>query len=688
MKKIKTFLSMIALAFVGTTIIGCSNNEYDIERPERPMDSENVITLTTTISLPDAETDTGETKALDIDYGDKKLSKTFTVDETMAVIYKGSSGLTKDISDPLKAEDITNGGKTATFTFQVYYPVTTEDVTYVYPAAMAGATNVDYTRLNSQDGTLASISSGLDLATFTGPWDGDELPAANLTNELAIIAYTLKNADGSSDLTSSITSMTISDGTNSYAVSRAAVEGPIYVAIRPTNDATINYTANDGITNNYKKTVSEKNYEAGSFYQLGLKMAPTSSATGHALSSSVVGEVVGSDGLAYAPADRNNLPAYASVAGMVAYKDGENGLVIALSDESVIKTWPEQVNAAADHTPAVTGHAWRMPSLSEWKQMFAAFGGSETSSTGLNTAITNAGGNTLDKIHYWTSTDKEGYPANAYRIDLSGSNVTYSNAKGKTTDYSYARACFYFGYDRNAFRVSPTTKVTFASGNLRYTGSGSKWEFLSNSWEYNDSKHGKVSGSQYFQWTDVFDDQTGPAAVKGEIATALGSSWRGLSKEEWRYLMGYDHNASPKVQSSRRPVAWHRYAVVTTNSKNYVLLFPDGFKESDWSAAMGTKPPYFDEQGTGSIAYTTDNFTAMQAAGIVILPPTGYWYRDSPTSTTWSRNNGDIGYYWSRTCVNDSHATGFVSNSGWVRTASSLTKERYAFPVRLVKNVE
>ncbi len=688
MKKMMTLLSMIALAFVGTMMIGCSNKEFDIEQPERPVESENVITLTTTISLPDAETDTDETKALDIDYVNKNLSKTFAVGEQMAVLYRSQSGLTRDISDPLTAEDITNGGKTAKFTFQIYYPVKTEDVTYVYPAAMvvgSGSPNyyIDYSRLNTQDGTLASISSGLDLATFTGPWDGDKLPAANLTNELAIIAYTLKDADGSADLTSTITGMTINDGTNNYAVARAAGEGPIYVAIRPTNNATINYTATDGITNNYKKTVSEKTYEAGQFYQLGLKMAPTSSADGYALKDSHVGDVVGSDGLAYAPEDRNNLPAYASVAGMVAYKDGENGLVIALSNESA-QWWSNAVNAASTHTPAVTGHIWRMPKLAEWKQMFAAFGGNEASCAGLNTALANIGGTGLQSgQEFWTSTKTGNTSANYVKIG-EGSTVTYYTA---SMDHNMIpRACIFFGFDRNAFSVSPTTKVTFAPGNLKRNGD--TWQFLNKSWEYN----GNDRNSQYFIWTDVFKNATISTVcdVVDGIANDLGSSWRGLSTEEWRYLMGYDANCNPKVQSSRRAVAWHRYAVVVDYSQQeygsrYLLLFPDGFKESDWTADMGTKPTVFEQKGTQSISYTANNFSAMQSAGIIILPPAGMW--DSGSYQWYQYKQGEIGLYWSSTCAGADGAMSFQVWSAQVKVEWN-NKSNKCYPVRLVKNVE
>jgi len=80
-------------------------------------------------------------------------------------------------------------------------------------------------------------------------------------------------------------------------------------------------------------------------------------AVGHALSVSVVGEVVGTDGLAYAVADKDNLSTGVTAAGMVAYKDGSNGMVIALTDEASTMDWSTAMgeNEAAAHTPAVSG---------------------------------------------------------------------------------------------------------------------------------------------------------------------------------------------------------------------------------------------------------------------------------------------------------------------------------------------
>lgn len=682
MKKMMTLLSVIALAFVGTMMIGCSNKEFDIEQPgqpEQPVGSENVITLTTTINLPDTDT-----KGLDIDYVNKKLSKTFKVGEQVALIYKKTNGTSDKIIYTLTEGDITNGGKTATLTFTVSDPVYTENVTYVYPAIITGGeynASVDYTRLNTQDGALASIASELDLATFTGPWYGENLPSANLTNELAIIAYTLKDEDGTNSLNNIITGMTFSDGTNSYAVSRAADAGPIYVAIRPTSSATINYTATDD-TYYYTKSVTGKTYAAGQFYQIGLRMRQ-SSAVGHGLFFSNVGDLVGTDGLAYPATAKNNLPDGVTAAGMVAYKDGKSGLVIALTDENstMSRNDANGVSGAAAHTPVVAGHAWKLPSRDDWNNIETGNGGTWT---GLNTALASAGGTgVVGNEKYWSSTQTHSTQNDYWYVTTQPGGDMFPWSTTDPNKTYYVRACFYFGYDPLAFSVSPTTQVTFAPGNLKYNGS--KWDFLSISWEY----HGNDRNSQYFIWTDVFNNYnySTVSSIKNEIATSLGStSWRGLSTEEWRYLMGYDANCNPKVQSSRRAVDWHRYAVVTgTNvgSGLYLLLFPDGFKESDWTAAMGTKPTVFEQNGTQSISYTADNFSAMQSAGIIILPPAGMW--DSGGYSWYQYKQGEIGLYWSSTCADETGAMSFQVWSAQVKMEWNR-KSKFSLPVRLVKN--
>ena len=125
---------------------------------------------------------------------------------------------------------------------------------------------------NNQDGTLATLASNFDFCTGSRPWSGENLPSLTLENQLAILAITLKNADGSSDITSGTTKLTVSDGTNTYNVNRSAAAGPIYVAIRPTTSANIDITANDG-SQCYNKSLTSKTYAADNGYSVSWKMA-------------------------------------------------------------------------------------------------------------------------------------------------------------------------------------------------------------------------------------------------------------------------------------------------------------------------------------------------------------------------------------------------------------------------------
>ena len=268
MKTMKYFLSMAALALVGAMTVSCSSDDNIIDQAQQPAtNAGNVEILTTTVSLGGD----GATRALT-----STGVKTFAEGETMAIYYwknKGNDHV-KAVSAPLTAGDITNGGKSATFTFTLDNPYKDMSVVYTYPAAMA---NADFTPnydalYNNQDGTLATLASNFDFCTRSGAWSGDNLPSVTLVNQLAILAINLKNSTGASDITGDITGMTISDGTNTYAVSRSAAAGPIYVAIRPTSDATITVTATDG-TKNYTKTLTSKTYEAGNGYPVSWKMA-------------------------------------------------------------------------------------------------------------------------------------------------------------------------------------------------------------------------------------------------------------------------------------------------------------------------------------------------------------------------------------------------------------------------------
>lgn len=200
-------------------------------------------------------------------------TKTFAEGETMALVYKNTNNETVVVeSEALTTGDIDEGAQSATFTFTLEDPDKTKDVTYIYPAAMANTDgSVNYAALSEQDGTLATLSSTLDVATLTAKWNGDNLPEATLDNQLAILALTLKDDASNDDITSTITTLAINDGTNSYGVNRSPAAGPIYVAIQPTDNADLTITATDGTTN-YTKSLTGKTYEASNGYPVTWRM--------------------------------------------------------------------------------------------------------------------------------------------------------------------------------------------------------------------------------------------------------------------------------------------------------------------------------------------------------------------------------------------------------------------------------
>ena len=178
-------------------------------------------------------------------------------------------------------------------------------------------------------------------------------------------------------------------------------------------------------------------------------MKAAAGVTAYTLAESTVGMIVGTDGNAYAAADKDNLPSGVTAAGMVAYKSGSNGLVIALADEASTMDWSTATGAsgAAAHTPTITGQTWKLPTQDEWKQMLRANGGDENSYTGLNSALATAGGDSSKlQTHadYWSLSE---------HIDDSGSGSDGSDSVYARELYLGSSA-FWFNENKiNGYRV-------------------------------------------------------------------------------------------------------------------------------------------------------------------------------------------------------------------------------------------
>lgn len=259
MKKTLKFLSMATLILAVATLTGCSKEEEQAAEPVV------VKICTTTVSIEGNEA----SKAL-TDEG----VKTFEADEQIAVVYENtSSTLVKEVIT-LTAGDISNAGKNATISLEMTNPKASGTLRIIYPAAMAGTNDVDYTLLYEQNGTLTQISSQFDLGLYEGTLTGEaELPASpELENPLTICEFTLKNEAGSSTL-AGITALYIGDGENFYMVTPAsATNAPLWVAMKPVSSSQwITFHATDG-THKYEKEVTGKTLTAGHMTPLGLKM--------------------------------------------------------------------------------------------------------------------------------------------------------------------------------------------------------------------------------------------------------------------------------------------------------------------------------------------------------------------------------------------------------------------------------
>ena len=260
MKKTMRYLRLSAFVAAGALLASCAKEEEPVANQE--IENEDVVvTLTTSVSLSEnasrAITGTGE--------------KTFAVGDQIAVFYTNTSSATvKATSQALTSDDISNSGKVARFTVSLTNPSNTNlSVRYVYPASMVDDSG-EMTSLASQDGTLEGLKA-FDYAEGSGTRTVEDLPAIDLTNQLAVGVFTLKNNTGSANL-SGITTVKIFSTEGDYTItSTSAITWPIYVAMKPVANKAVSFKASDA-TNNYWKLVSGATLAANNFYPISVTM--------------------------------------------------------------------------------------------------------------------------------------------------------------------------------------------------------------------------------------------------------------------------------------------------------------------------------------------------------------------------------------------------------------------------------
>ena len=415
----KNFLSIAALALMGAMMTGCSSDD-NFDNPQQIENKSNVVTLTTSVALDAGAT----TRALT-----GEGVKTFAVGEQMAIVYSNGSGMVKAVSRALKADDIKDAGTIASFTFDLETPDKSIDVTYIYPASMARADgSINYDALANQDGTLASLASNLDLATYEGEWLGENLPSCTLQNQFAILALTLKDSDGANEITGNVTDVTVKADEDTYTVTRSAAAGPIYVAIKPIASKNVLVTTTGG-SKDYVKLLTEKTYASGNGYSVSWKMTPIIPFT--EATANDVGRVIAIDGKVYdntTIATAVNTTAVAIISYVGNPRDAGvgwyRGLAIGMSDYAGGRVvWDNAARAAEDNNgtvvPAGTS-GWFLPSIAQLGKVCQGLATKKKGTavtaelsvqenenytyTNLNSIITGAGGTGFVDRAYCTST--------------------------------------------------------------------------------------------------------------------------------------------------------------------------------------------------------------------------------------------------------------------------------------------
>ena len=468
MKKTFRFLSMAALLVVGAIMTGCSSDD-NIDNPQQPSNKDNVVTLTATVGFDANATN----RAINPTSG----VKTFEGTNQIAVIYKNGDGTQKAESGALT---LSADGTKATFTVSLTSPTSNSAIRYIYPASMAKGVaedatitdddaTIDYSGIfGSQDGTLTTLAD-YDLAVKDATLSGTDQPVSvTLTNPLAICKFSL--TDGTSPITSSVNSLTISDGTNAYIVTPTSALSEIYVAMKPAS-GNIAFTARTSDSKTYFKTATGTSLVASKLY---------TNITVGSMVELALGNVFCSDGSVYDTKDAATTACKTPVA-KIAYlgNDAEtsptntafkNGLALALEDVSGTKKWCSQTSATClgtqynstkfndlagiANTDALvnhTGHthaaasaargynsgthptgtsAWFLPSAGQWDKMTTAAGSYEN-------LRTNAGLQ-VDDTYYWSST--EGNATVAWNFKSYDGDWDYTS-KGVN---SYVRACLAF----------------------------------------------------------------------------------------------------------------------------------------------------------------------------------------------------------------------------------------------------
>ena len=149
-----------------------------------------------------------------------------------------------------------------------------------------------------------------------------------------------------------------------------------------------------------------------------------------------VGQVIGDDGVNYA---YNNMANGVTAVALITLVNGNNGVAMALADESSPMNWATAQTTCAAHAPAFSNGTWRLPTKDEYDNMFLSMGGDPLDLCNAFSAV--GGTNMASSTPYWSSTEYDSSIVWTYKF--SGAMAGWAGAQ-KTASNVLARACLVF----------------------------------------------------------------------------------------------------------------------------------------------------------------------------------------------------------------------------------------------------
>jgi len=245
--------------------------------------------------------------------------------------------------------------------------------------------------------------------------------------------------------------------------------------------------------------------------------------------------------------------------------------------------------------------------------------------------------------------------------------------------------------EMNGFKPALFGNLMVTKAPLYYDGT--TFIIKDNDWNHDsyNSIYGKNAGSYYFNYVQVgqyFDSRGSSFNVSGGSIDNNGNKityrgyndWQMPTRDNWRTLLGTGRSGSTINGTQNCKYAYISLTGIThaTNqTPNALLLAPDNLILTGISKTFTWNNSSFNLSSNSGV--TESQLNEYLGHGCVLIPCSGH-------RTTYSWNEGGTnGSYWSATEYSSSAGASCIFGPNYLNTNRNDSKERYHFPIRLVR---